>query len=115
MSYYDDMNEMTREGGAPSKDGEEAVSSEHCPDHPDFGLLDKALHGLDGALGGDMLPLDKVVPDVDLLSVVFMAKQRALKVLYEMGAGSGSLGPTWMDGFMAGVMFQRLKAKQTLS
>jgi hypothetical protein len=38
-----------------------------------------------------------------------------LKVLYETGAGSGSLGPAWMDGFMAGVMFQRLKAKQTLS
>jgi len=71
VSYYDDMNEMTREGGAPSKDGGEAMSSQHCPDHPDFGLLDKALHGLDGALGGDMLPLDKVVPDVDLLSVAW--------------------------------------------
>ena len=115
MSYYDDMNEMTHEGGAPSKDDGEAMSSQHCPDHPDFGLLDKALHGLDGALGGDMLPLDLLVSDVDLLSVVFMAKQRALKVNYEMGAGSGSLGPAWMDGFMAGVMFQRLKAKQTLS
>jgi hypothetical protein len=57
-----------------------------------------------------MLPIGVVVKDVDLEALRFMAAVRASKVLKAKAKDQHhALMGGWIDGFMAGLMFQRAK------
>jgi hypothetical protein len=81
------------------------------PESADYLLLDETVRDLDGKLGGDMLPLDVVIKDVDLEAMRFMAHVRARRVAAQVPDGHQRLAVAWMDGFTTGVMFQRAKEK----
>lgn len=78
------------------------------PDHPDFWLMAEVVQDLDNA-ADDGLSADRIVADLDMTSVAYMAEQRALR------AQAGGMVPAalWFDAFVMGVMFQRRKSSKT--
>lgn len=76
------------------------------PDSADFWLMAEVIQDLDSA-ADDGLPADRIVADLDLSAVAYIAKQRALRA-QNMLKGH-QVAPTWFDAFVVGVMFQRRK------
>jgi hypothetical protein len=84
------------------------------PDTPDFFLLDKVILDLDERLGAYELPIEVAVKGLDVEAVAFMAHIRARRVAAKTADATQhvALFAAYMDGFTAGVMFQRAKAEQ---
>jgi hypothetical protein len=81
------------------------------PDHPDFWLMSQAVIDLDAA-SDEGKPFQEVVGDIDLESLKYMAAQRALRaamILADPVSRESQIMATWLDGFMAGARFAKLK------
>lgn len=83
------------------------------PESADYLLLDEIVRDLDGKLGKDLLPLASVVKGLDVEAMRFMAAVRARKVAAHPGSADllRAFGAAWMDGFTAGLLFQRAKTQ----
>jgi hypothetical protein len=81
------------------------------PDHPDFWLLSQAVIGQDAqAEGGQPVP-DILGRIIDPASAVYMARQRALRLLgWTSPDPEMQLTAAWIDGLLAGMAFRHLKA-----
>lgn len=81
------------------------------PDHPDFWLMSECVLELDAA-ADDGVAMERIVGKIDMKSLAYMASQRALR-----GTGLvkfspvAALGGSWVDGFMAGVNFQKRRSE----
>ncbi len=79
------------------------------PDHPDFWLMAEIVQDLDAA-ADDGLSMQRIIGPVDAKSLAYMAGQRGLRakglIAFDPRA---ALGAAWLDGFMAGVNFQKRK------
>jgi hypothetical protein len=87
------------------------MSFPNRPDHPDFWLMAECVQDVDAA-ADDGLAMERIVGKVDMHSLAYMASQRVLRIAGRItGLASGerkaALGATWIDGFMAGVNFQK--------
>jgi len=79
------------------------------PDHDDFWRLSRVLLDMDSRAdnGEDVLAIASEA--MDLKSLVYMARQRALRA-HEMLAGADGvqkLSASWIDAFLAGVEYQK--------
>lgn len=95
-----------------------AVTIPGQPDHDDFWLMVEVVQDLNNA-GDDGVPLTKIVSDIDLPSLVYMAEQRALRVEQVLASMDTPMDPqvvyasVWMEAFKSGVEFQkRLDARK---
>ena len=72
------------------------------PEHDDFWLMAEVLQDLNNA-GDDGVPVAKIVSDIDLDSLVYMAEQRALRVEQMLAAMDSPMDPqvvytsVWME------------------
>lgn len=81
------------------------------PDHPDFWLLSQAVLDQDGQAGTGQPVQDILARRIDPDSAVYMAMQRALRI---DPASQPRLATAWIDGLLAGMAFQHLKAAQDI-
>jgi hypothetical protein len=84
------------------------------PNHPDFWMMSKAVISLDTASDTGVSFAD-TVGDIDIDSLAYMAQQRALRaatILATPVTRESRIMATWLDGFMVGVKFQKLKDDQ---
>ena len=85
------------------------------PDHPDFWVLSQVIIDQDSRSDNQTIPFgDRIAQVVDPDSLVYMAKQRALRILGP-NASRGQLArlaSVWLDAFMAGAAYQVEKTKQ---
>jgi hypothetical protein len=81
------------------------------PESPDYLLLDRLVRDLDEDIGAKELPLDVAVKGLDVGAVAFMARVRAGKIAAQANGTPllAALAAAYVDGFTAGVMFQRAK------
>lgn len=87
------------------------------PEHDDFWLMAEVVQDLNNA-GDDGVPLTKIVSDVDLDSLVYVAQQRALRA--EQMLATMDPPPDldvvytslWMEAFKSGVEFQKRKDRR---
>lgn len=76
------------------------------PTHPDYWLMAEVVQDLDAA-AEDGMSADRIVGDLDMASVAYMASQRVLRA-QNLLKGS-AMAPLWFDAFVIGVMYQRRK------
>lgn len=83
------------------------------PEHADFWLMAEVVQDLDSAADDGTNFERLVAPIVDPASLAYMASQRGLRA-YTMLSGGGQvrLSAAWLDGFIAGAMYQKRKADQ---
>lgn len=83
------------------------------PNHPDFWLMAEIVQDMDAA-AEDKVGLQRIIGDIDLQSLAYVAEQRAMRAA--MWAKSdplasadpiAQLGGMWIDAFKAGVEFQK--------
>lgn len=78
------------------------------PDHPDFWAMAQILMSMDASVvlntGGTAIP---ALAKIDLDVLVYIAKQRALRMMMQPGRSdnTAALGAMYMDGFTAGVQW----------
>ena len=90
------------------------------PEHDDFWLMAEVLQDLNNA-GDDGVPVAKIVSDIDLDSLVYMAEQRALRVEQMLAAMDSPMDPqvvytsVWMEAFKSGVEFQKRRDRSQSS
>jgi len=93
------------------------------PDHPDFWKLSEIINHFDDLADKGMDLMDvAILKGLDLKSLVYMAKQRALRALdtykdteaYPEGSTNEEtrVAASWLDGFMAGQDFGEDRAKR---
>lgn len=89
------------------------------PDHPDFWLLAEIVQDFDSA-ADDGTQFDRLVkPIVDVESLTYVAEQRVLRmqmainplIAQSPAAQSAKIGGAWIDGFVAGALFQKRRMK----
>jgi hypothetical protein len=88
------------------------MSFPNRPDHPDFWLMAECVQDVDAA-ADDGIAMERIIGKVDMNSLAYMASQRALR----LGRGvdprvTAAIGAGWLDGFMAGVNFQKRRGLQ---
>jgi hypothetical protein len=89
-----------------------AVTIPGQPDHEDFWLMVEIVQDLNNA-GDDDVPLTKIVSDIDLPSLTYMAEQRAMRVEQILESMDTPLDPqiayasVWMEAFKSGIEFQK--------
>jgi hypothetical protein len=81
------------------------------PDHPDFWLMAECVQDLDAA-ADDGVSYERIIGPVDIRSLTYMATQRALRINVPGGLTLAYAGAGWIDGFMAGVNFQKRRGLQ---
>lgn len=83
------------------------------PTSADYLLLDETVRDLDGKLAKDCLPVHVAIKGLDVEAMRFMAAVRARKVAAHPGSVDPlrAFGAAWMDGFTAGMLFQRAKTQ----
>jgi len=86
------------------------------PDHPDFWLMAECVQDVDTA-ADDGLAMERIIGKVDMKSLAYMASQRALRMkVAQSPVGfpmqTAAIGAGWIDGFMAGVNFQKRRSSQ---
>lgn len=83
------------------------------PDHPDFWLMAEVVQDLDAA-ADDGLPFERIVSDLDMASVSYMATQRVLRAQTLLkGSARHAMLPLWFEAFVMGVMYQRRKDQRS--
>lgn len=82
------------------------------PDSDDFWLMAEVVQDLDAA-ADDGMPMDRIVADLDLTAVAYMAQQRAMRAQDMLkGSARHTMAPLWFDAFVLGVMYQRRKGQK---
>lgn len=83
------------------------------PDHADFWLMAEVVQDLDTASDDGTSFARLVGPLVDPQSIAYMAQQRGLRA-YTMlkGGGETRMAATWLDGFIAGMLYQKRKTER---
>lgn len=81
------------------------------PDHPDFWLMAECVQDVDAA-ADDGVAIERIIGKVDMKSLAYMASQRALRMGTATRHPTAAVGAGWIDGFMAGVNFQKRKSSQ---
>lgn len=83
------------------------------PDHPDFWLMAEVVQDLDAA-ADDGMSADRIVSDLDMASVAYMASQRGLRA-YQLpiDGWTTKLSAAWLEAFVMGVMYQRRKDQKS--
>jgi hypothetical protein len=85
------------------------------PDHPDFWLMAECVQDVDAA-ADDGIALERIIGKVDMESLAYVASLRALRMKFRPGdprAGTtAAIGAVWIDGFIAGVNFQKRRSLQ---
>jgi hypothetical protein len=82
------------------------------PDHDDFWLMAEVLQDLDAA-ADDSVDMDRIIGNIDMESLAYVAHQRALRVQGSWPTITlATIGGTWVDGFIAGRNFQKRQAKK---
>lgn len=87
------------------------MSFPNRPDHPDFWLMSAVMQDLDAA-ADDKIAIDRIIGNtVDLPSLEYMSVYRVANGLPMMKVNPlAVMGASWIDGFMAGLNFQKRKA-----
>jgi hypothetical protein len=83
------------------------------PDHPDFWLMCAAIKSLDTA-SDEGVDFQEIIGDVDFESLTYVTEQRALRaimLLAEPIPREAQVSAAWIDGFMVGSRFRKLKDK----
>jgi hypothetical protein len=81
------------------------------PDHPDLWLLSQVLIDQDAQADSGQGLLEIVGRYLDPESVLYMAAQRALRVMGgQAAAGRVQVTAAWLDGLIAGMAVQHIKA-----
>lgn len=78
------------------------------PDHDDFWRLCECVQDLDTA--AEDVRLERILDNVDQHSLAYVATQRALRAL-GVADRQVALSATWIDGFTAGMLFQRRRSE----
>ena len=79
------------------------------PDHPDFWLMAECVQDVDAA-ADDGIAMERIIGNVDIHSLAYMASQRALRMdASVVPVVAVSIAAGWVDGFLAGVNFQKRK------
>jgi hypothetical protein len=81
------------------------------PDHDDFWLLAEVVQDLDAA-AEDGTTMEKIIGKIDLESLAYVASQRILRLPGMTKVQAASLGGAWIDGFMAGVNFNKRRTAE---
>ena len=82
------------------------------PEHPDFRLIAQAVQDLDAQADSGQPVQDILGRHIDPDSAVYMARQRAIRAMLQRAkVREGLLGVPWLDGFLAGMIVQHLKAQ----
>jgi hypothetical protein len=76
------------------------------PDHDDFWLLAEVVQDLDAA-ADDGTAMETIIGKIDLESLAYVASQRILRLPGMTKVQAATLGGSWIDGFMAGVNFNK--------
>jgi hypothetical protein len=87
------------------------------PDHPDFWLLSQAVLDQDAQADSGQPVQDMLARRIDPDAAVYMAGQRALRLQRALRidpASQPQLAAAWIDGLLAGMAFQYLKAAQDI-
>ncbi|MBO0676831.1 hypothetical protein JRC04_05080 [Mycolicibacterium sp. S2-37] len=84
----------------------DAMNAEHRPSHPDLLALGEIIAEFDQ--GGDTTK-DGIAEVIDPMSVVYVAHSRA-KRFSDIPAEINAMGPLWVEGFLAGVEWQKRRA-----
>lgn len=86
------------------------------PDHDDFRLMAEVVRGLDSA-ADDGTSFDQLItPLIDPESLAYMASQRGLRAYTMLSVGGQvHLSAAWLDGFVAGALYQKTKTKRSES
>ncbi len=79
------------------------------PDHPDFWLMAECVQDVDEA-ADDGIALERIIGNVDINSLVYMASQRALRIKVPGGLTLAHAAGGWIDGFTAGINFQKRRS-----
>ena len=82
------------------------------PDHDDFWLLAEVVQDLDAA-ADDGIAIERIIGQIDLDSLAYTAYQRVMRAA-QVPSSPETLGATWVDGFMAGVNFQKRKTDRVI-
>jgi len=83
------------------------------PDHDDFWLMSEVVLDLDAA-ADDRIAMERIIGGIDLPSLAYMSTHRVVHGLGMVKANPvAALGGAWIDGFMAGVNFQKRRAGKT--
>jgi len=63
------------------------------------------------AAADDGIAMERIIGKVDMRSLAYMASQRALRMkAIPLGMQTAAVGAGWLDGFMAGVNFQKRRS-----
>lgn len=84
------------------------------PSHEDFWLMAEVVQDLDSA-ADDSAGFNRLVsPLVDPESLTYMASQRGLRASYATPNGGDQvmLAAAWLDGFVAGALFTKIKTER---
>jgi hypothetical protein len=81
------------------------------PDHDDFWLMAEVVQDLDSA-ADDGTAMERIIGRIDLESLAYVASQRILRIPGATLADAATLGAQWIDGFMAGVNFNKRKTER---
>lgn len=85
------------------------------PDHPDFWTLAAILQDFDNA-ADDKMGLDRLLGSrIDMDTLMYVVQQRTMRI--DHGARpmqAAKLGSMWIDGFAAGLEFQRRSTQGAL-
>jgi hypothetical protein len=79
------------------------------PDHPDFWKLSNVVIQIDAMAEQHQGFAEIVGAVIDIDSVTYMAEQRAIRAMGPNAspATMSLIGATWIDGFMAGINYQK--------
>lgn len=92
------------------------MSDPNRPEHPDFWIISEAVIDGDASVANGSYE-DAVRRVVDLGSAIYMGKQRTsrLNEMEELGLTStqmSALRAAWVDGFIAGAEYRRIKTER---
>ncbi len=87
------------------------------PDHDDFWLMAEVVQDLDAA-ADDGVAMERIIGKIDIESLAYVASQRISRM---PGWGTpeplrvqqaAALGGAWVDGFMAGINFNKRRTER---
>ena len=85
------------------------------PDHDDFWLMSEVVLDLDAA-ADDKIAMERIIGGIDLASLAYMSTGRVVHGLGMVKANPvAAMGGCWIDGFMAGLNFQKRRAGKAVA
>jgi hypothetical protein len=88
------------------------------PDHDDFWLMAEVVQDLDAA-ADDGVAMERIIGKIDIESLAYIASQRISRLPDIWGTPASqqvqqaaALGGAWVDGFMAGINFNKRRTER---